>query len=93
MAREQEEYEEEEEQETEEEEETPAPVAKKPVAKKPMPSAKPQKPSAPQVKFVKIPVFESQAQQVFYDQLLLIDQKLDKMNADLELMKKYLPQE
>lgn len=93
MAREQEEYEEEEEQETEEEEEAPTPVAKKPVAKKPMPSAKPQKPSAPQVQFVKIPVFESQAQQVFYDQLLLIDQKLDKMIADLELMKKYLPQE
>lgn len=95
MAREQE-FEEEEETEEVEEEETPAPApAKKPLAKKPVaPVAKPvSKPSAPQVQYVKIPVFESQAQQIFYDLLLEMNQKLSKLDADLELMKKYLPQE
>lgn len=96
MAREQEYEEEEEAEETEEVEEAPAPApVKKPVAKKPVaaPSAKPApKPQAPQVQYVKIPVFESQAQQIFYDTLLAIDAKLAKIDADLELMKKYLPQ-
>lgn len=91
MAREQEYEEEEETEEAEEEEDEPAPV-KKQVAKKPV-AAKPQKPSMPPVQYVKIPVFESQAQQIFYDTLLAIDSKLQKIDSDLELMKKYLPQE
>lgn len=94
MAREQE-YEDEEEVAEEEEEETPAPApVKKPVAKKPVaPAAKPApKPQAPQVQYVKIPVFESQAMQVMYDTLIAMDARLSKIDADLELMKKYLPQ-
>lgn len=78
----------EEELEEEDEEEQPAP--KKKVLKKPV-SAPVQK--APQPQIVQIPIFESQAQQIFYDQLILLNQKLDKVNADLELMKKYLPQQ
>ena len=99
MSREQEsEFEEEEqEEETDEDEETPAPVVvKKPMVKKPIaaPPSKPAaKPSAPQVQLVRVPVFESQAMQCLYDLLLDMNHKLDKQNADLELMKKYLPQE
>lgn len=66
-----------------EEQETPAPKKKGLMKKKTSaPNAEPQ---VPQI--MRVPVFESQAQQVFYDELLAIRQEVGMLRAEIAEIK------
>lgn len=70
--------------ETEEEETpTPAPKKKTGLMKKKTPSQ--QQPEMPQI--MRVPVFESQAQQVFYDELLAIRQEIGMLRSEIAEIK------
>lgn len=72
-----------EEEEDSEEESSPK---KKPVKKKPLIKKK-EDPTPQQTAVMRIPVFESQAMQVFYDELLAIHQRVDQVATDIAEIK------